>query len=293
MKKILFILLIAIVITPQQSCELINDSTSGLTNDEIIKGLKTALVVGTDSSVFSTSKANGYLKDKLIKIALPPEAATMIKTINYLDQLPLLNSVIDLKAMVNKTEIALNRAAESAATTAGPIFKKSITELSITNALNILQGKATTKSLSATSSFDSIAATHYLINTTYNSLATSYSKPIDSVLNISIPEVGFTPNAAWNTLVTNYNLVANTAKSLIDKDILNLIPPEQKKLMAQFAPISSNVTLGKYVTEKALDGLFTKVGDQERSIRRNPLKWINAVVDGIGDILKKVFGSNS
>jgi len=292
MRKIYLLLLAAIIIPAQQSCELINQSTTGLSNDEIINGLKTALTVGTDSSVFSTSKANGYLKDKLIKIALPPEAATMLKTIDYLDQLPLLSSVVDLKGMVNKTEIALNRAAESAATTAGPIFKKSITELSITNALNILQGKATTKSLSSTSSFDSIAATHYLINTTYNSLVASYSKPIDSVLNISIPEVGFTPNAAWSTLVTNYNSVANTAKSLIDKDIFNLIPADQKKLMAQFAPIS-NVSLGEYVTGKALDGLFLKVGDQEKSIRKDPMKWISKALNDIGDILQKVFGSNN
>ena len=62
--------------------------------------------------------------------------------------------------------------------------------------------------------------------------------------------------------------------------------------MAQFAPIS-NVSLGEYVTGKALDGLFLKVGDQEKSIRKDPMKWISKALNDIGDILQKVFGSNN
>lgn len=293
-RRIYLVLLAAMLIPAQQSCELIDQSTTGLTNDEIIQGLKTALTVGTDSSVFITSQANGYYKDKLIKIALPEEANNMITTINYIDKIPklgaLINSTIDLKGMVSKTELSLNRAAESAAKTAAPIFKKSITDLSITNALNILQGKSTNKS---TAGFDSIAATNYLRNTTYDQLVVSYSKPVDSVLNVPISEIGFTPNTAWTTLVSNYNVVVGYAQTLLNTPGISLIiPADQITMLKQFKPVTE-ATLGQYVTKRALDGLFIKVGDQERSIRQNPAKWISNTLNDIGSILQKVFGGSN
>jgi hypothetical protein len=47
----------------------ISSGESGtLSSNDIITGLKTALLVGTDSSVTTTSKLNGYYKDEAIKI---------------------------------------------------------------------------------------------------------------------------------------------------------------------------------------------------------------------------------
>jgi hypothetical protein len=45
-----------------------------------------------------------------------------------------------------------------------------------------------------------------------------------------------------------------------------------------------NANLGEHCTEKALDGLFLKVGQEERKIRRDP--WNYAL-----DILERVFGN--
>jgi len=42
--------------------------------------------------------------------------------------------------------------------------------------------------------------------------------------------------------------------------------------------------LGTYCTNKALTGLFLKVGDEEKKIRKNPYDWAL-------DIIRKVFGS--
>ena len=44
-----------------------------------------------------------------------------------------------------------------------------------------------------------------------------------------------------------------------------------------------NVNLEEYVTQKALDALFLKVGEEEKKIRENPVARITA-------ILKRVFG---
>ncbi len=47
-----------------------------------------------------------------------------------------------------------------------------------------------------------------------------------------------------------------------------------------------NTDLTAYVTQKALDGLFYKIGLEEQSIRQNPAARVT-------DILKKVFGNQS
>lgn len=49
-------------------------------------------------------------------------------------------------------------------------------------------------------------------------------------------------------------------------------------------PVNSDLTA--YVTEKALDGLFYKIGLEEQSIRQNPAARVN-------DILKKVFSNQN
>ena len=68
--------------------------------------------------------------------------------------------------------------------------------------------------------------------------------------------------------------VALTAAELLGKPI-NLPP-------------SINTDLGEFSVQKALDGLFYMVGNEEIKIRRDPLAWIETVV---GSILEKVFGS--
>jgi hypothetical protein len=270
------------------SCDLLQLGGDGsLSEDEIVEGLKTALVVGTDSSTTILSATNGYYADAAIKILFPDQADNMIKTIAYIDQIPALKSLLGegyFTKQLQKTELALNRAAESAATKATPIFKSAITRLSISDGLTILNGTnpAGAKSKS-TSAFDSTAATSYLKSTTYAQLVDSFSTPIDAVLNQKVGELGVTPNEAWNTLVTNYNKVAVYAQQIAPFSNANT-----KAMLQQFAPIT-DVSLGKYVTGKALDGLFVKVGEQEKSIRRDPWKWIS---DTIGSILQKVFGAN-
>ncbi|MGH7746749.1 MAG: DUF4197 domain-containing protein [Candidatus Dormibacteria bacterium] len=54
---------------------------------------------------------------------------------------------------------------------------------------------------------------------------------------------------------------------------------------AQFGLISAqNANLDDYVTGKALDGLFSRIADEERAIRKNPLGQASSLI-------KKVFGA--
>ncbi|HEX3009807.1 MAG TPA: DUF4197 domain-containing protein, partial [Bacteroidales bacterium] len=220
---------------------------------EIAEGLKTALEVGTDSSVFKTSAANGFYKDAAIKILLPEEAQVILDNV----------SKIGGQAVIDDLILKINRSAEDAAKSAGPIFKESIKNLTITDALAILNGKNPASSKKS-ASFDSTAATGYLKSTTLDQLTASFSVPINASLDKEIVG-GVSTNEAWKQITTAYN-----AYALI------------------WGKPQVNTSLGNHVTQKALIGLFSKVEEQEIHIRRDPWKWISSTV---GDILTKVFGS--
>lgn len=253
MRRLLTLALSVLLLS--SSCELLEED-GGLGDSEIAEGLKTALEVGTDSSVFKTSAVDGFYKDAALKILLPPEADVIVKNIG---------SVPGGNQLLENVYLRINRSAEDAAKSAGPIFKNSIRSLSISDALAILKGQnpaSKKKSLS----FDSTAATQYLKSTCYTQLVEAFSVPINQSLDKNL--VGtMSTNDAWSDLSSAYNLVA----PFIGKPKVN-------------------TSLGNYATERALQGLFLKVGEEEIKIRRDPWKWVTTTV---GNILTRVFGSKS
>src|SRR5436190_4918942 len=56
-------------------------ATSALSNDEIIKGLKEALTVGTNNSTSFASALDGFYKNTNIKIPFPPSTKNMETTL--------------------------------------------------------------------------------------------------------------------------------------------------------------------------------------------------------------------
>jgi hypothetical protein len=74
---------------------------------------------------------------------------------------------------------------------------------------------------------------------------------------------------AWNTIVSTYNPLITTYNNTVGS------------FGQPFALLPTD--LSRYVTEKALDGLFLKVSDEERRIRRDPIARVT-------DLLRKVFG---
>lgn len=289
MKKWLIGSMIATIVTVFVACEALDNA--GLSEAEIVEGLKTALTVGTDSSVTQTSADNGYLMDETIKILLPDEAKVITDNIQYVNQFEVLSALgIDLNSMVDDVIKSMNKAAESAAKQAAPIFKDAITGLNISDGLSILNGKNPLSMKKAAADFDSTAATHYLVSSTRDTLVGLYKQPIDGELNKDLG-LGFSANNAWSTLSVNYNKIADVAQQAVAADallpdFLKIYTPEQIGWLKKFTSVQQT-TLGTYVTGKALDGLFLKVGEQEKSIRRDPWQWVS---DKVGTILQKVFG---
>ncbi len=233
MKKLL-IVLIALMIPIMYSCEEADEilENLGLTDSEIVAGLKEALTIGTDTAVNIVSAVDGYYQDELIKILLPPEADIIVDNLNN----PLLQA-LGLDQLIENVIYKINRAAEDAATGAAPIFWDAITSMTIMDGYNILHGEDT-------------AATHYLRGQTYSGLQGLFAPVMQNSLEKDIV-AGVSAQETWSTLTTNYNTVANSL-------------PGQ---LAGLTPV--NTDLGDWVTRKALDGLFMKVADEEIAIRNN------------------------
>lgn len=247
MKRLLGLMLVLIMMSCAELNQVINalpevESSSGPTQSEIIRGLKEALSVGTDTAVYRLSALNGYYKDQLVKILLPDEANVILENIN---------KIPGGDKLVNELILSINRAAEDASKQVAPIFKSSISSMTISDALSILKGADN-------------AATEYLKRTTYNQLLNLYSPKIK--ISIEKNLVGnVSTNDAWNELTGRWNKFAN---SIIGK-------------MGGYAPV--NINLEEYLTRKALDGLFLKIAQEEAQIRKDPAARVT-------DILKKVFG---
>jgi hypothetical protein len=99
------------------------------------------------------------------------------------------------------------------------------------------------------------AATNFLKQQTQNELAAAFLPKVKA----ATAKVGLT--AYWNPIITKYN----TAAKLSGGETLN---PD----------------LDAYITQKAIDGLFLMVAQEENQIRENPAARVT-------DLLTKVFGS--
>lgn len=270
MKKYSILLLLTLPFFIFSSCDLLDNGTTGLSSTEIVDGLKKALELGTDSSTTTLSALNGYYKDQAVKILLPEEAQVILQHKD--DQIfKTLGLTSQIDAQIEKVILSINRSAEDAAKDAGSIFGNAIKNLSITDGLSILNGKnpSTTKSSSDSVAFDSLAATNYLKAQTFNDLSKLFSTPINNSLKKDLG-LGFSANDAWTTLTGLYNNGVEKYNSTI-----GLFGTPMQKVSAD---------LGTYCTNKALTGLFLKVGDEEKKIRKNPYDWAL-------DIIRKVFGS--
>jgi len=243
-RSIVFILLILISAGCAELTALLQTSGSAaLTEADVINGLKEALITGAKNSATRLAAENGYYGDAAIKIFLPDEAKTIVDNIS---------KIPGGDKLVEDVILRINRAAEDAAKEVAPVFVNSVTQMTISDAFNILNGADN-------------AATTYLRNTTYGQLYQLYKPRIQASTEKKI--VGnISTKDSWNTLTTKWNTIAN---SLAGK-------------LAGLKPV--NTDLDAFLTNKALSGMFLKVEGEELKIRKD-------VSARVTPILQKVFGS--
>jgi hypothetical protein len=154
--------------------------------------------------------------------------------------------------MVEDVILRINRAAEDAAKEVAPIFVNSITQMTIQDAFAILKGADN-------------AATQYLSNTTRTDLYNLYKPKIRQSTEKDIVG-GISTKESWETLTGKWNQFASSVVGRV----------------GGFEQV--NTDLDDYLTNRALDGMFLKVQDEEKKIRTN-------VSARVTPLLEKVFGS--
>lgn len=192
-------------------------SNSGtITQAEATTGIKQALSNGLQNSINTLSANNGFYGDAIVKILMPQEAQKVEQALRS----------VGMGKLVDNFVLSLNRAAESAVKEAAPVFVNSLSQMTVTDAFNILLGS------------QQDAATTFFKRTTSATLTQKFSPIVESALgknNVS---------TYWTQLTSAYNALP-IAKEKVQTD------------------------LNAYVTQKAIDGLFTKIAGEELKIRQN------------------------
>jgi hypothetical protein len=150
----------------------------GLSNDQVVSGLKEALSLGAQKSADKLSLADGFFKDMAVKILMPQEVKDVESKMRQLG----------MGSMVDNAILSMNRAAEMAAKDAAPIFIGAIKGMSFTDATSILTGP-------------NDAATQYLKKTTSPQLTTKFTPVIKTALEKT------DATKYWNDVFTNYNKI--------------------------------------------------------------------------------------
>ncbi|HEY0199249.1 MAG TPA: DUF4197 domain-containing protein [Rhodanobacter sp.] len=153
---------------------------------------------------------------------------------------------------VDAFELSLNRAAEKAVPQVADIFGDAIRKMSVSDARGILTGgdHAATDFFRRVAGDALTARIHPIV-----------AKATDSV-GVTQKYKSFTAGSGGGSL----------------GGVLDSLGGKSKK------GGGSPIDLDDYVTTKTMDGLFTEIGDQEKSIRDNPAARST-------DLLKKVFGA--
>jgi len=237
------------VMAPTKEKTAQTTTSSSLDVNTITKGLKEALNNGVAYAVKELGKDDGYLNNALVKIPLPKNLAKAETLIRKAGGDKIADDLIN----------SMNKAATTAAPKTAQIFSSAIANMNLEDAKKILAG-------------DDKAATNYFKTHTSDSL----SKTITPIVQKSMEE---------NSVAKYYKIFNNAyktyGKGLVEKT--GVMGYAKSFGVDSYLPSSSDEELDAYVTNKAIDGLFTMIAQKEAQIRKNPIAQTSS-------ILRKVFG---
>ena len=162
----------------------------GLDEATVAAGIKEALRVGTENTVLSTSRLDGFLGNRLIRIAIPEQLESMASALRQ----------VGLGGQVDELETGMNRAAEMAASEARAVFWDAIKGMTVSDAFGILNGGDT-------------AATEYFRERTQAGLRARFRPIVQGKMD----EIGL--SRLYATVADTYNSLPMTGTSpLVDLD---------------------------------------------------------------------------
>lgn len=221
MKKI-FIPLVTLCLTLsgcaelQQAVSQLPQAGGILSTADIAAGLREALDKGIEKQVTKLTQTDGFYKNQLVKILLPPELQKVDKTLRD----------IGLGSLADEGLKLMNRAAEDAVKEATPIFVSAVKNITFTDAKNILMG-------------NDEAATSYLKKSTSSQLYTKFNPVIKS----SFSKVG--ADKVWSNIISKYNKVPLVNK--INPDLTDYVTNQAlegvfKMIAVEEKDIRNNIT---------------------------------------------------
>ena len=154
------------------------------TQDEAGQAIKEALTKGITHGVDLVSVTDGYFKNPTIKIPFPPQAQQVESAVRN----------IGLGSQVDQAVESFNHAAENAAKSATPIFINAIKQMSISDAISIVNNQ------------QKDAATQFLKRTTTEQLVAAF-KPI---IKDALDKVNATKY--WSDIMSQYNRIPFVSK---------------------------------------------------------------------------------
>jgi hypothetical protein len=211
---------------------------NGLSQDQLVGGLKQALSNGLQHAVGQLGHDGGFLTNLEVKIQMPERLKLVEKTLRSLKQDKLADNFVT----------AMNHAAEQAVPEATSVFVDAVRQMSIDDAKTILSGPTN-------------AATEYFRRTTATNLFERFHPIVQKA----------TASAGVTSAYKKMTAAASGSQNTFTKSLGSLMG-------------SDAMDVDTYVTNKALDGLFKMVADEEAKIRANPAARTT-------DLLQKVFGA--
>lgn len=193
-------------------------TSSSLSQSDASAGIKEALARGVSASIKQLGTQDGFLKDQVVRIAVPKSMRKMSEAARKLGA----------DKYVEDFETSMNRAAEKAVPAAADIFAEAIRQMTVQDALAIVRGEPD-------------AGTQYFRRVTSDKLRASF-----------LPIVG---------KATSETGVTDKYKKL----------SKQSGGLDQLLGGGNAMDLDGYVADKAMDGLFHYIAEQEKAIRKNPL----------------------
>ena len=196
---------------------------AGISNTEAAAGIKEALGQGITKSVLQLNTTDGFFRNELYKVLLPPEARKIENTLRDLG----LNSLVD------KAILQINRGAEDAAGFAKPIFVDAIKNMNLQDAIGLVRNGDT-------------SATHFFREKTTAKLLAAFRPVIASSLN----KVDATKY--YGDMVSKYNNFPTTFKKLnpdltsyvtqkATDALFNLIAKEELNIRTNFAARTTDI----------------------------------------------------
>ena len=220
-------------------------STGALSQDQMVAGLKQALGKGVQKAIAQLGQTNGFLTNANVRIPMPAKLQSIEKGLRAMKQDKYADDFVNT-----------NRAAEQAVPVASSVFADAVQQMSIADAKTVLVGTNT-------------AATEYFRKVTQTNLFARFQP----IVKAATEQTGVT--SAYKKLMEKASGLPSSSGTL---------GAIGKTLSATGYLNQDTMDVDAYVTQKAMDGLFKMVAEEEKRIRENPAARST-------ELLQNVFGA--